>query len=568
MRNSDIKYGIKFHEDTKHSELSVRMSIHHLDWDNRPKPFKVYVNLPLIPLPREFPQPAADALTSIGCMNLERKLAAAGGDAALDIKTLAEILFFSAGITREIKSHSDTYYMRSASATGALYPIELYVVCQEIPGLRAGVYHFCPADFALSELRAGDYRAELAAARGGNDNITSAPVTVVFTSIAWRNAWKYQTRSYRHWFWDAGVIAANLLATTASIALPTRLCLGFVNAEVDRLLYLDDRKEAAIALAAIGPGSADMESKTRRFSMSSRHPIATKTANTSVAYPKTLPLSRTEIDYPEIWEMHAASSLASGDQVRAWIDSAANKKTGQSTEGGDNILLLSRLSPREVSDDTQHRETTLGSVILSRGSTRRFARVPISFAHLSAILRTSTTGVPLDFLQDGETVIDIYLIANAVDSLRPGSYFFNRAAGCLERLERQDEVEHSSRNRSGYLCLGQSLFSDASAVFFLMTDLQDILKALGNRGYGAAQFEAGVIAGKIYLAAYAQGIGASGSTFYDDAVTEFLSPHASGKSTMIAVGVGAPAYKAHPGKIFAGRLTRTQLLSSYLSGLS
>ncbi|MGI0014152.1 MAG: SagB family peptide dehydrogenase, partial [Nitrososphaera sp.] len=74
--------------------------------------------------------------------------------------------------------------------------------------------------------------------------------------------------------------------------------------------------------------------------------------------------------------------------------------------------------------------------------------------------------------------------------------------------------------------------------------------------------------GKIYLAAYAQGIGASGSTFYDDAVTEFFSPHASGKSTMIAVGVGTPAYKAHPGKIFAGRLTRTQLLSSYLSGLS
>ncbi len=38
--------------------------------------------------------------------------------------------------------------------------------------------------------------------------------------------------------------------------------------------------------------------------------------------------------------------------------------------------------------------------------------------------------------------------------------------------------------------------------------------------------------------AYAQGIGASGSTFFDDAVTEFFSPHADKKSTMIVVGIG------------------------------
>ena len=52
--------------------------------------------------------------------------------------------------------------MRAASATGALYPIELYVICQDMPGLKAGVYHFCPGDFTLTELRSGDYRANLA----------------------------------------------------------------------------------------------------------------------------------------------------------------------------------------------------------------------------------------------------------------------------------------------------------------------------------------------------------------------------------------------------------------------
>jgi nitroreductase len=97
-----------------------------------------------------------------------------------------------------------------------------------------------------------------------------------------------------------------------------------------------------------------------------------------------------------------------------------------------------------------------------------------------------------------------------------------------------------------------------------MTNLQKVLEALGNRGYRASQFEAGIIAGKIYLAAYAQGIGASGSTFFDDAVTEFFSPHAKDKNTMIVVGIGKPAYKARSGKILPVRLTREEQLKGRL----
>ena len=105
------------------------------------------------------------------------------------------------------------------------------------------------------------------------------------------------------------------------------------------------------------------------------------------------------------------------------------------------------------------------------------------------------------------------------------------------------------RYLSGYLCLEQLLFSDASVVFFLMADLHRVLSSLGSRGYRAAQFEAGIRAGKIYLSSYAEGIGASGSTFYDDAVTEFFSPHAEQMSAMIAVGIGVPAYNARPGRV-------------------
>ena len=45
----------------------------------------------------------------------------------------------------------------------------------------------------------------------------------------------------------------------------------------------------------------------------------------------------------------------------------------------------------------------------------------------------------------------------------------------------------------------------------------------------------------MYLAAYAQRIGATGLTFYDDAVTQFFSPHAEGKSAMFLIAVGQRA---------------------------
>jgi SagB-type dehydrogenase family enzyme len=541
--NKEIDYAKEYHEETKHSEISIQLSRHYLDWNNKPLPFKVYSGLPSISLPKDFPQPIEGSLTCIVKTKTTR------GNTVLEIKDLAEILFFAAGITRVLKLDYGTYYMRAASATGALYPIELYVICQDIPDLKAGVYHFCPGDFTLTELRSGDYRANLAGAAGDNDNILHSPVTLAFTSMAWRNAWKYQSRSYRHWFWDSGVIAANFLATCYSMELSAQLVMGFVDDAVNRLLRIDDKQEAAIVLAPLtnNPAIASV-------------PLAKQTEDLPI--PKIRPLSREQVDYPEIWKLHKASYLYTKEEVKKWVTAATHFKQ---TSTNNTAAVLHR-KPLEF-ETSPINEPSLGETVLLRGSSRKFSRQSISFTQLSNILYYSTRGVQLDFLEskskshddNNKSTIDIYFIANDVEGLDVGAYFFDRYNNSLGLLK-----STVSRDVSGYLCLGQSLFSDASVVFFLMTDLNKILDALGNRGYRASQFEAGVIAGRIYLAAYAQKMGASGSTFFDDAVSEFFSPHAADKSTMIAVGVGIPGYKSRPGKILAGQLTRTEMLTQLL----
>ena len=533
--NKETNFAKQYHEETKHSEISIQLSRHYLDWNNKPLPFKLYSHLPLISLPKDFPEPTEGSLASIGKTKTNE-----GKTVVLDIKDLAEILFFAAGITRVLKLDYGTYYMRAASATGALYPIEMYVICKDIPGLKAGVYHFCPGDFTLTEIRSGDYRANLAKAAGDNDNIIRSPVTIAFTSIAWRNAWKYQSRSYRHWFWDSGVIAANLLATCYSIDFSAQLIMGFVDEEVNHLLRLADKKEAVIVLAPLANNSSI-----------SSVPEVIEIENLSIL--KTVPLSGEEVDYPEIWKIHQASYLDTEEEVKNWIRALTSFKQTPINKAGAHPKPLKFETPLT-------NEPSLGETILLRGSSRKFSRQSISFKQLSNLLHYSTQGVPLDFLDsksrndNNDTTIDIYFIANDVEGLDVGSYFFDRYNKSLQQLK-----STVSRDVSGYLCLGQSLFSDASVVFFLMSDLNKMLDNLGNRGYRASQFEAGVIAGKIYLASYAQKIGASGSTFFDDAVSEFFSPHAVDKSTMIVVGVGVPGYKSRPGRILPALLTRTEM---------
>jgi Nitroreductase family len=135
--------------------------------------------------------------------------------------------------------------------------------------------------------------------------------------------------------------------------------------------------------------------------------------------------------------------------------------------------------------------------------------------------------IPLDVPPSNE----LRLIANAVDELEPGAYRFEPPDG-FELLRRGD-----FRRQAGYLVLEQFLGALAAALMFAVVDLDAVLERHGNRGYRAAQLEAGIRVGRIYLGAFARGLGATASTFYDDDVTAFLAPD-EGLSPMLCAAVG------------------------------
>jgi len=505
MNNDETKITWNYHNGTKHPNGIFLMKPHFYDPALRPNPYKIYKTLEGIPLPLDR-NPTSSTIKSISGTIGQNE-----SDNLPDLQSLGRILYFSSGITKTINfAELGEFEFRAASCTGALYHIEIYLVCGDIPGLEAGVYHFDPKEMKLDQLRKGDFRGVLVKATANEFNVKHAPIILVYTDIFTRNSIKYGTREYRHTFWDCGTIIANTLAMCNSHHFRTKVIMGFVDKMVNSLLDLNQEKEVSLALIPIGKANP----------ASSEEPSKIKTLNLP-----TETLSNYNYDDPEIIKLHLASSLTSTEQVLSWRSKNASIQSYKSSTKG--VVLEPNLN--EISS-----EPPIETVIIKRGSTRKFSRESISFQQLSTIIHYSTRGVCIDFLQKyGDSIIDLYLIVNSVENLESGTYYFNKKRNYLELLK-----EGIFRNEAMHLGLDQDLPGDGSVCVFFMVNLEKILAKLENRGYRAAQLEASIMGGRFYLAAYSQNVGATGLTFYDDEVTEFFSPHSKNKNTMFMIVLG------------------------------
>lgn len=477
-----------FHEATKHSWESVRRRARFLDWDNVPDPFKRYeADLPRLGLP-DPPPSGVPAVAAIG----ER---AGPGPAAPDLPALARILRLGAGVRRTVRfPGGDEIRFRTYASAGALYPVEVYVACGELEGLGPGLYHFDPSGPALVRLREGDPRGHVVRATAGEGAAARAPVVLALAGIPWRTAWKYTERGYRHLFWDAGTMLANVLALAAASGLPARVVLGFDDGEVEALLGVDGRRELPLCLLAVGEGP----------------PVPPAEGPPE---PLDLPvrrLSRRELAFEAIAAVHGAGRLGAAD-VAAWRARGAGPPAGPARLDGP--------------------PDPLEEVIARRGSARRFAPGAVPAGVLRAVLRLATAGIPSDLAPEGSMPIRPFLVANDVEGIEPGAYVFE--GGQLRPLRRGGFRAHA-----GFLCLEQPLGAEAAATHFLLADLDRMLSALGDRGYRVAQLAGGIVAGRMYLAAYAHRVGATALTFYDDEVARFFGRAAEGLACMLAVALG------------------------------
>jgi len=531
-RNQDTRAALAFHAATKYAALrdpagqvqyvmgtppAHEDPIWQEDWSIEPLPYKVYPTLEPIALPVDLQRSTLPALDA---------LARTGGEADSappmpDRASVARLARLSNGLlNRAVTSRSGRIVQfRTAGGTGARYHLELYFVCGDLPDLEAGVYHYAADEHSLRQLRAGDLRGTVVEASGHEPALARAPLVLLMTSTFWRNAWRYKARAYRHTYWDTGTSLANFLAVAASLNLPTQVVLGYSEAALNGLLGVDGEREAVVAVCAVGRGD----------------PAPNAPADLPRINFATQPLSHAEVTFAEIPRMHAASALGSGEQAALWRRPPLQR-----------TLAAPRQAPIPLTPlaDARIPSAPIEDVILARRSTRHYdTRRPISFDLFSTVLDRSVRGFAADCLAAGAPPLhDGYLIVNAVEGIAPGVYRHRAQEGSIEPLRAGD-----FRAQAAHLAFDQQYAADAHVNSYYLTDLGPVLERHGNRGYRLAQLEAALYAGRLHLAAHALGLGAVGSTSFDDEVVDFFSPSATGASYMFVTVFGSKQARMRSG---------------------
>jgi hypothetical protein len=216
----------------------VLQDLEVLDAARFPWFFKRYVQaLPRVPLPRDLPTTAPAVAVLAGTADVEQT--------TLDLPQLSRLLHLSAGVvrTREWRP-GQTFLFRAAGSAGGRFPLELYVAAPDGSLVPAGVHWYDPQDHALVLVGPPP--------RGG------APAVVV-TGVPWRTGWKYRERGYRHVYWDAGTMLAQLLAVADSAGLTASLHTRFPDAAVAALVGGDGVHEWPVAVVALGEGAPALD---------------------------------------------------------------------------------------------------------------------------------------------------------------------------------------------------------------------------------------------------------------------------------------------------------------------
>jgi SagB-type dehydrogenase family enzyme len=182
---------LAYHARTKHHLDRYAAGPGALDWDAQPDAFRHWPGTQVTLLPR------AVLASDIAWPQLNQPRLPQDFTPV----SLGSLLRLCAGITAWKQYGSSRWSLRAHPSSGNLHPTETWLIAGGVPGLEDGLHHYQVRDHSL-ERRAW-----------GAD--TAPGVWLGYSSIAWREAWKYGERAFRYCQLDMGHVLAALAYAAA-----------------------------------------------------------------------------------------------------------------------------------------------------------------------------------------------------------------------------------------------------------------------------------------------------------------------------------------------------------------
>ena len=222
----------------------------HLAHERQPSLFRRNRNrLPVSPLPSSLDR--SDLLQLMA----RRRTVRATAKPSISVEQLADCLFAGMGITGYTQNRVGRLPLGMTPSGGARNPFEAYVLCRNVEGLAAGIYHYSAVDHDLGRLK-GEEVPAFSSLLGGQDWCDEMPCLILLVADLRRTMWKYQdANAYRVVLIEAGHIGQNIMLAATEHGLsacPTAaLCHSRIR-ETLGLRRVTDAPTYALTLAVPG----------------------------------------------------------------------------------------------------------------------------------------------------------------------------------------------------------------------------------------------------------------------------------------------------------------------------
>jgi SagB-type dehydrogenase family enzyme len=521
-----------YHDTSKHRFDAYAPGPEFLDWSDQPNPFRRFSGAPLIELPlQEAPQKP-------GFQDLFH---APEQSAELDLSTLSSLLQFAFGLAAWKQYGDQRWSLRCNPSSGNLHPTEVYILISGMADLKSGLYHYAVHEHAL------ELRCEAEAPFAG--------MLIAFSSIHWREAWKYGVRAFRYCQHDAGHAYAALQYSAAMQGWHTQMLEQWSDSDIAALLgltrtadFANGEAEAPDLICRLIPGSVSADARIHQEPVCADALIQVLQAGHW--YGTANALSSEHIHWPAIEAISRATE---------------KPRTGAAhNEPAEEHARLPLNCPEPAA-----------SIILKRRSAQAYDGVTqISSEQMYRMLDATLPhhdGPPFRSWPWAPRV-HLALFVHRVTDLTPGLYFFCRSDAAVAALRADMRAEFewlkpgncpgtlnfyrltaaNARNTAKRLSCHQAIAADSS---FSLGMIAAFDTTLCNSPWAYRQlfWESGMIGQTLYLEAEAAEYGATGiGCFFDDPVHALLGINSKRWQSLYHFTVGGAVFD-----------TRIQTLKAY-----
>jgi SagB-type dehydrogenase family enzyme len=490
---------LEYHQRSKHRINHYAPGPIALDWANQPSPFREFDGAAKLEL--------CVAADSVVARYSELRRGSLPPPCRFDLDHLAILFELSLGLSAWKSYGAQRWALRCNPSSGNLHPTEGYLLCPCLTGIAAGVYHYLSRDHVL-EQRAVVDDPRWDEAFSGNG------VLIGFSSIHWREAWKYGLRAWRYCQHDCGHAIAAVSYAAAALGWQTRLVVSPADEAVAHLLGVDrladfGSAEAEVPDALLWVGDRDARPDIEQL----RVPLAEATWDG-----RANQLSREQVRWPDI----------------DLIQRATHKPRTQEPVAPAPVALPSPSAP--------DMELTFAAIARQRRSALGFdGRTSItdeSFFRMLECLLVRGDVPPWNALPT-PVLVHPAIMVHRVDGMEPGLYMFLRDPDALPGLQqsmRDEWLWHKvgPAHLSLYLLMPRDLRDVAKAVSCHQDIGADSCFALGMLAkfdvalhepwrYRYLYWESGMLGQVLYLEAEAAGVRSTGiGCFFDDEMHALL----------------------------------------------